>query len=700
MNKPEPEFASLQERIPIDEIEEDQILFYDIECDHVHAPYATLNKIGVQYGFNGKRNILNSTSDKDIFRRKFADPEIFKVGFNNGNYDDIVLSRYGFVPSRHRWHDGFLIFKAISALLPSYGLKFINWWYLGDHHFPEGKVVNFMKQTKTNDFSAIPPHLLHPYLGHDLVQHCNAFRLGYPIVQQTDHHWNAYMLDCSAVPAVQEMILRGGVWVNLDHCETKISKLAKRRDEIQAEANQKTGGMVTNVNSTKQVGEMLDLDGLEVELSEAGNFSIKKSDLMDLRSKHPLAQMMYEVRDINGNIKYFEAYKEAASHSTVTQTKGKNGPKLFWIPGAWGVSTLRTRRFGSGSLYGINFQNPNGDAKEAQEVPEGMLGVWIDATQVENIVHIYESEDDERRAAYEADEDWSEYVWLTNKVLGGSRTKEELDAIQSPQNPAWSVYKQYKTVKLMLNFGAGPAKFSLVTGFEKETAYDLFEQIHDACPAIRGLQNKYADLVRRNGYVLDVFDHIYSGPVKKAYKIVAYAVQGCGTGSLPKAQIRANWETLQSRHAGFMCGTTHDDNSSRLYLDLGTNDIIATLQEMMYNMTAMFSPRFGGIPLRAKLYLSKTNAKHAKEISINDLEGLRQIIDGNPCPTCGATGKIKVLDAKPVVCSSCNGYGYGIGKPLQQMRTTPLSERKKAMRTVQGGSVAYRQSLKSILRAP
>ena len=132
------------------------------------------------------------------------------------------------------------------------------------------------------------------------------------------------------------------------------------------------------------------------------------------------------------------------------------------------------------------------------------------------------------------------------------------------------------------------------------------------------------------GFVQDVFGHIYSGDVPKAYKVVAYLVQGTGTASLPKAQIRANWETLRSvasPELAHLCGTTHDEQEARMALQLGTETIIATLQEMMENMTTKFSHKFDNIPLRAKLYLSKTTAADAEEFNIDDYERIGAFIE-------------------------------------------------------------------------
>lgn len=76
-----------------------------------------------------------------------------------------------------------------------------------------------------------------------------------------------------------------------------------------------------------------------------------------------------------------------------------------------------------------------------------------------------------------------------------------------------------------------------------------------------------------------------------------------------------------------MSGTTHDENGFRLSLDLGEKKIIATLQEMFYNMTEKFSDRFDGIPLRAKLYLSRTYCSDRVEVDPTDIKTIRKLIN-------------------------------------------------------------------------
>jgi hypothetical protein len=285
-------------------------------------------------------------------------------------------------------------------------------------------------------------------------------------------------------------------------------------------------------------------------------------------------------------------------------------------------------------MFGINFQNQNKDSKVVQLVPPGWLGVWLDSTQIENVVHIWASRDDERRDSYEADYNWSEYVWLCNQVLGGNRDRADLEKIDSPINPSWSIYKQFKTIKLALNFGMGPDKFADTTGLSRGDAVAMFDQVHQACPAIKHLQRLVREEIIRRGFVQDTFGHIYSGPIKQVYKVVSYLVQGMGTGSFPKAMTVANYETLHSldtsirpnipcvRHPftkvysfGVLTGTTHDECAFRISLGLPEATILRLIRECIYNMEERFSDMVGGIPLRAKAAFSITNAAEQEEIS-------------------------------------------------------------------------------------
>lgn len=618
--------------LKIENIAEDQILFYDLETDDKFAPYAKIRMIGCQYGFEGERETVRTYAERKRFREAMASPWVLKVGFNNCNYDDLILRREGIGIDETSRHDVYLMIKAIHPRMPSYSLKYLMWHIFGDHHWPEYELERHAKKHAINKWTESPDKLLKLYQGHDLQQHCQLFCYAWEIVQRKEH-WSAYCLDLSNGAPLEEMVNEGGVFVNPEHCKRKIVTLQNHKRKITEYAKRESNGAVLNPNSSKQLGKYFDTEGFELELSANGDFAVRKADLIRIKPDSRVARASLAVRRINSDLKYYENYLEAANYEIESPRKTSETCRslsnvLIKIPVSYSISNARTRRYTSSSKFGINFQNADEHAKSIWHIPEGWLGWWIDSTQIENVVHIYESEDDERRSAYESDPDWNEYVWLCNRIIGGTpRNKKELDSIPSPQMPNWSVYKQFKTCKLALNFGMGVSKFCRTTGVESKVGKKTFELVHQACPAILKLQDKVRDKLIKYGYVTDVFGHRYIDSARRAYKCVAYLVQGCGTGSLPKAQIRANYETLKSfgSHSpdgisGYMCTTTHDDNGGRINLRMPQSSIVDLLGRLMYNMTKKFSYKFDSIPLRAKLYLSTTTAAEAQEVDLTKPE--------------------------------------------------------------------------------
>lgn len=608
--------------LPIASLQDDNdVLFYDIETTDQFAPYCELKLIVAQYGLHGKPFIVATTAQKNAFRSRLANPRTLKFGWNNKNFDDIVLHRHGYPVCEQGSHDLMLIAKTIAPYLASYSLKFVSWHYFADAHQPEFELERYAKHNNLEKWSIEGP-LMERYALHDIKQTAKLFQLFWDVVIRTKH-WDAYCLDLSQGEPLRQMMLDGGLWLDETDLSQRIEALQLEKLHWEDEANRLSKGAVKNPNSSKQLGEYLDSEGFSLAVGDNGNFSVPKSVLIDLidlengEDLNPVARCAYEVRRANGALKYFQNYVAALTCNVANVDAAR--PK-GWIPVQYSISGARTRRYLSNSKFKLNFQNPDKEAKKVQLVPKGWLGVWIDSTQVENVVHIYESSDRDRRLAYEADENWNEYVWLCNQILGGSRGQAELDATPSPHKPNWSIYKQFKTAKLALNFGMGIAKFCETCGLGSSAGRHIFAQVQEACPAIARLQERVANDLSANGEVTDAFGHIYTG--KEAYKVVAYLIQGCGTGSLPKAQIRANYDTILPL-GGVLAGTTHDECSLRLPLSLGPDKLLATLQDLMYNMTGKFSHKFDNIPLRAKLYLSRTTTYDAEKINITDEEKLR-----------------------------------------------------------------------------
>lgn len=597
-------------------------IYYDLETDSEHPAYANITLVGCLvddkgayddgkvYVWEAPLNEYDISAITSFLCR--TDIVIERIGFNNLNYDDLVFHNHGITVPEEGTHDAMLAIKTCFPGLPAHGLKFLNWHLLGDPHWPEFELV----QTG-HRFGDKVSKSLKEYHRHDLYQHKAIWEYVESYVN-LPRHWDAYQLDMKMKFPLQEMTFDGGVLVDTEKCAQTLAELEIKHAAIQEAVQKVSGGLVKNANSNRQVGKYLaEVQELEMNFTATGEFQVKKKDLEDIVGMSQekmrawcigeecafssVAMLAWQMKDNQTLRKYVKAYNTAA---VATDMCG-------WIPGAYGISRAVTRRTLSKSFYKINFQNSTEEIDGFKLVPPGFLGWWIDSTQVENVVHIYESRDLARRRAYESDVNWNEYVWLCNRILGTTKTKDELDSIKSKQISHWSIYKLYKTIKLAINFGMGVRKFCRTLGIDEKVGRILFADIHCACPAIRELQNRVEVDLDSHGFVQDTFGHIYQGD--EAYKVVAYLIQGCGTGSLPKAQLRANYDTLHSYgDIGPLNATTHDESSGLLRLDLGETKIHEILCKLMYNMTYKFSHKFDDIPLRAKLYLSTTTWKDRK----------------------------------------------------------------------------------------
>jgi hypothetical protein len=181
-----------------------------------------------------------------------------------------------------------------------------------------------------------------------------------------------------------------------------------------------------------------------------------------------------------------------------------------------------------------------------------------------------------------------------------------------------------------MNFGMGVSLFATKNGLPSYQAKRLFDLIHRACPAIRNLQNRVARELYERGYVQDPFGHIYSGNLDEAYKVVAYLIQGCGTGSIPKAMTRAVYNTLHAElppGTAYLTGLTHDEIGFRISFASSTAQIAKSIRLCMYDCTGRFNNLFDNIPIRAKLYYSTTNLAALKEIKHPETPILEEIID-------------------------------------------------------------------------
>lgn len=584
-------------------------LYFDHETDNPHGPYACLNLIGFQLEDEepkickyGKDNI------DEEFAEYLANPEIIKVGFNIVNFDNQVSMNHGFKIAGPI-EDLFLQAKTLYPAHPAYSMKLLCLTELHDVHWAEGDVEAYKRKYGVEDWSAIPDRLLIPYLHHDLWQTKALHKHFKKLLAQSPAAQRAYgNVEIRGAYHLPRMIFNG-IYIDTEYCTDKLKGnidkdiLGLEEDNRILHERAKARFGVTNLLSTKQVGEILDLDGFQIALTESGHYSLDKRELVDLKDKSPLAKLVYEAREIQAVKGFMENFLDAAGEGRPYSTR----PELVCIPTAFSQSAARSRRFISGSHFGINFQNISQKAKEAIAVPPGWIECQIDLTAIEEVIHIFYSNDRTRRELYETDENYSSYVTLCNLFYGDTKTKDEWDNIQFEANPVWSTYKAFKTAKLAANFSMGARKFSKTHRCPIEVATEILGALHKAQPAIKQLNNYVARKLETRGVLYDPFGHAYSGPLDKAYKVVAYLIQGTAA-SLLKMCL---WDILsiQDRYPKQFqgCATVHDSVIFRMHKSLGLERILSILKECEYITTKKYSPMFDDIPLRSKPALSITN---------------------------------------------------------------------------------------------
>lgn len=617
-------------KLPLKDLLKHKIMFYDLETDSPHAPYCTIKTIAVQYGLRGEPEMAETKKDFAKFARWIKDDEVIKVDFNGNNFDSIALVSNGYEFSRVNHVDLFLALKTMAPSLPAFSLKFANFYFFKDPHFPEMQLDKWCRANNRQMHEA-PLELLNAYNKHDVTQTSTLFRMVWPIITR-DEFWPTFTREMEVGYALEQIELEGGAVIDCTKAATTLQILQRRLSKLVKNIQVLTDGAVTNPFSAPQLGKYFnEEENVEMKLTDGGEFSVNKKLIASLLDTSPVARAVRELRKVKSDSNFLGHFISAADDYSIFARDKFIGKPANWIPVQVSQSTARTRRFTSSSMHKINWQNLDKNAKSVIVPPEGYIWWGIDLSQIENIVHIFYSKDEARRVAYEADPDWNEYVWLCNQILGENYSKIDLEGdaktgkkgMQSKEIPGWTVYKQYKTGKLGMNFGMGVRLFCETFGLETEIGKSTFSTIHAACPAIKRLQDICKRELVDRGFVEDPFGFRYAGPVDEAYKVVAYWVQGCGTGSLPKQMLISNYKTLRKydkfakfAKSGLLSGTTHDEISGLLNLSLGSNRLYELLEELMFNMTDKYSPRFDDIPIRAKLSLSRTNVAEAIELDM------------------------------------------------------------------------------------
>lgn len=506
--------------------------------------------------------------------------------FANGSYDlDIIRHTSGGVDIMEPntvW-DVSIMAKIIYNLRQSYSLKMLAYMEFGDPHFAE------MEMQKTGrKISEANPDKVAEYCKYDVYLTAALFSKYYPIVK--DDPAMQQEVECSRT--VWRMMHRPirihPVRVHLG--QRKVIQTIKRA-KAQGETATEIPGF--NVSSSHQVTAFLKryhpILVAEMKLTKTGLIATDKKALARLPARHPLFDAMATLKTVSAEKKYYD-------NILVARKYWKSNNICLRIR----QSEASTRRFTS-SGYGpvkINAQNFSESSKSCFSVPKGYVGVFIDYSQIENIIHILYSLDRERWELWESDPKWNEYIWLAEKITGRKITDKK-----DPE------YRLYKSMKLGINYGEGEKKFARETGIDEHIVRRKYADIHRVQPAIRSLSHKLIQKVRRDTYLTDPYGYKYFGTRGAEYKIVAHYIQGTACSIIKEAMINCDKQCI--KHGKDMLITSiHDELGFYLWHD---DSWIERARDLRHTMCVRPTTKLG-ITFRAGIEYTFNNWKEKKAL--------------------------------------------------------------------------------------
>jgi DNA polymerase-1 len=294
--------------------------------------------------------------------------------------------------------------------------------------------------------------------------------------------FNDIELPFAAVLASMEM---EGVRIDTAELAAMSRRLTTRLDNLQQEAY-KLAGHSFNISSPKQVGEVL-FGELEIDpkarKTKNGAWSTTEDVLEKYRHKHPLVDIILEVRGVN---KLLSTYVDALPKLINKQT-GK-------IHTTYNQTVTATGRISSTNPNLQNIPVRTDDGREIRRafIPdEGNLMLSADYSQIELRLMADISGDPEMVAAFQEGEDIHR---ATAAKIYGVKPEEVTDEQR----------RNAKTANFGIIYGISAFGLAERLAIPRAEAKELIEGYFRTYPRIREYITETIDLARENGYVTTV----------------------------------------------------------------------------------------------------------------------------------------------------------------------------------------------------
>ena len=340
-----------------------------------------------------------------------------------------------------------------------------------------------MKQTSEEDDSKarLVSYLLNPEVAYNPDQPVN-----WEALEADTSLWNLYQeveLPLSAILREMEQI---GVRVDVPMLKQAEAKLNNELQTIEQQIYTSVG-MTFNINSPKQVGEVL-FDQLQLDdkakKSKTGQYSTSEEVLLALKPKHPVVGLILEYRELK---KLISTYISALPNY-INPTTGK-------IHTTYNQTVTATGRLSSSNpnLQNLPIRSERGQLIRQAVIPdEGCLFLSADYSQIELRLMAHFSQDPHLVQAFLSGQDI--HAATAAKIFNVS-----IEKVTKEQR------RQAKTANFGIIYGISAFGLAQQLDCSRSEAKALIDGYFAAFPGVIDYIEKQKELARQQGYAVTLF---------------------------------------------------------------------------------------------------------------------------------------------------------------------------------------------------
>lgn len=340
-----------------------------------------------------------------------------------------------------------------------------------------------MKQTSEEDDTKarLVSYLLNPEVAYNPDQPVN-----WEAIEADTSLWNLYQeveLPLSAILREMEQI---GVRVDVPMLKQAEAKLNNELQTIEQQIYTSVG-MTFNINSPKQVGEVL-FDQLQLDdkakKSKTGQYSTSEEVLLALKPKHPVVGLILEYRELK---KLISTYISALPNY-INPTTGK-------IHTTYNQTVTATGRLSSSNpnLQNLPIRSERGQLIRQAVIPdEGCLFLSADYSQIELRLMAHFSQDPHLVQAFLSGQDI--HAATAAKIFNVS-----IEEVTKEQR------RQAKTANFGIIYGISPFGLAQQLDCSRSEAKALIDGYFAAFPGVIDYIEKQKELARQQGYAVTLF---------------------------------------------------------------------------------------------------------------------------------------------------------------------------------------------------